>query len=77
MAEHLDPVIDLEAKAEAAYEAMYEAGDLRAAGVCFSEAKELFRDAIEVASSVGATVKIARLEARLAHLKAVFRSQFS
>jgi hypothetical protein len=68
---------DLEAKAEAAYDAMYEAHSPSGAGVCYSDAKEFFYDAIGLARRMGREADLARLEARLAHVKAVFRSQFT
>ncbi len=67
---------DLEAKAERAYDAMYEARDNSAAAV-YSDAKEYFRDAIGLSHRIGATGDAERLMQRLAHVKAVFRSQFT
>ncbi|MDZ4741417.1 MAG: hypothetical protein SGJ03_16155 [Alphaproteobacteria bacterium] len=67
----------LEAMAEAAYDAMYEAHSKSGAGVCYSDAKDYFREAIAVAGRLGATEDVVRLEARLLHVKAVFRSQFT
>ena len=67
---------ELESKAEAAYDAMYDAHDPSAAGVCYSDAKEFFYEALSLARRMGAAGDIARLEARLAHVKAVYRSQF-
>jgi hypothetical protein len=65
---------ELERRAEAHYDAMYEtrypAGD-------FASAKDAFGDAIALAHRVGDEVTAKRLEARLEHIKAVFRSQFS
>ena len=68
---------DLEARAEQAYDAMYEARDKSAATVCYSDAKEYFRDAIGLSRRIGATGDAERLMQRLAHVKAVFRSQFT
>ena len=67
----------LETKAEAAYDAMYDAHDPSAAGVCYSDAKEFFYEALGMARRIGAAGEFARLEARLAHVKAVYRSQFT
>ena len=67
----------LEALAERAYDEMYETHNQSAAAACYSEAKECFREAIAVAQRIGALDDVARLEARLAHVKAVFRSQFT
>ena len=43
----------------------------------YSDAKEAPRDAIALARRLGQGQVTTRLEARLAHIKAVFRSQFS
>ena len=67
----------LEKMAEAAYDAMYEAHSPSAAGVFYSDAKDFFHEAIAIARRLGALEDLARLEARLAHVKAVFRSQFT
>jgi hypothetical protein len=67
----------LEAEAEAAYAKMYDARNPSEAGVCYSDAKEALYDAIGLARSLGQADETARLEARLAHIKAVFRSQFA
>ncbi|MEQ1610385.1 MAG: hypothetical protein ABL956_15675 [Hyphomonadaceae bacterium] len=68
---------DLEARAEQAYDAMYEARDNSAAMVCYSDAKEYFRDAIGLSHRIGSAGDAERLMQRLAHVKAVFRSQFT
>ena len=68
---------ELERQAEAAYDAMYDAHNPSAAGVCYSDAKEYFYDAIGLARRLGDADGVVRLEARLAHVKAVFRSQFT
>ena len=52
---------DLEAKAEQAYDAMYEARDNSAATVCYSDAKEYFRDAIGLSHRIGAAGDAERL----------------
>jgi hypothetical protein len=77
MSDEMALLRELEAKAEAAYDAMYEAHSPNAAGVCYSDAKEFFYDAIGLARRLGVAADLARLEARLAHVKAVFRSQFT
>jgi hypothetical protein len=77
MADDASLVRELEAKAEAAYDAMYEAHNPSEAGACYSDAKERFYDAIGLARRRGAIGDVVRLEARLAHVKAVFRSQFT
>ena len=67
----------LEAQAEAAYDKMYGAAHSTEAAARYSDAKEALRDAIALARRLGQGAEVIRLEARLAHIKAVFRSQFS
>jgi hypothetical protein len=66
-----------EAQAEAAYDKMYDATSSTEAAARYSDAKEAMRDAIGLARRLGLGAVADRLEARLAHIKAVFRSQFS
>jgi hypothetical protein len=66
----------LEAQAEDAYTRMYDAG-FRGAAVCYSDAKEFLYDAIGLARRLGKLEEADRLLCRLAHIKAVFRSQFT
>jgi hypothetical protein len=66
----------LEAQAEEAYDRMYDAGYSGATG-CYSDAKEFLYDAIGLANRLGLTDEAERLSNRLAHIKAVFRSQFT
>lgn len=61
---------------EAAYDQMYEAVSAASATACYSDAKEAFHDAIRAARDLGLEAEAADLEARLDHIKAVFRSQF-
>jgi len=77
MADDAGRMRELEALAEGAYDAMYDTHDRSGAAACYSDAKDFFREAIAVARSIGAADDVARLEARLAHVKAVFRSQFT
>jgi hypothetical protein len=67
---------ELEAQAEAAYTEMYDARDATEAAAHYSNAKEALYDAIGLARRLGKANVATRLEARLAHIKAVFRSQF-
>jgi hypothetical protein len=67
----------LEAVAEAAYDEMYDAGSPSGAAAFYSEAKDALTDAITLARKLGRAEDVARLEKRLAHIKAVFRSQFT
>lgn len=60
---------------EKAYDQMYEAhGSVTG---LYSDAKEAFYDAISIANELGLKEESEALEKRLAHIKAVFRSQFS
>jgi hypothetical protein len=72
--EPLDGLPELERLAEAYYDAMY---DSRYPAGEYANAKDAFRDAIALARELGDTKAVERLEARLAHVKAVFRSQFT
>jgi UDP-3-O-acyl-N-acetylglucosamine deacetylase len=65
---------ELERLGEAHYDAMYDARNPTAD---YANAKDAFRDAIALARTIGETTTVERLQARLAHIKAVFRSQFS
>jgi hypothetical protein len=67
----------LEAQAETAYDQMYDAMSSTDAAARYSDAKEALADAIALARRLGQDAAVTRLEARLAHIKAVFRSQFS
>jgi hypothetical protein len=73
----LERLAFLERQAEEAYDAMYEAHSPSHAGACYSEAKEALYSAIAIAKQLGADDAVKRLQARLAHIKAVFRSQFT
>jgi len=67
----------LEEFAEAAYDKMYDAGSPSGATALYSDAKEALADAIALARRLGRAEDVTRLEERLAHIKAVFRSQFT
>jgi hypothetical protein len=67
----------LEAFAEAAYDKMYDAGSPSGAAALYSDAKEALADAIGLARRLRRAEDVTRLENRLAHIKAVFRSQFT
>jgi hypothetical protein len=66
---------ELEAQAELAYAEMYD--NPTAAAARYSDAKEALYDAIGLAQRLGKMDVASRLDARLAHIKAVFRSQFA
>lgn len=57
------------------YDQMYESG--RGANRCYSNAKDAFYDAIGLANELGMKEYADELSKRLAHIKAVFRSQFT
>jgi len=63
--------------AEQAYDGMYEAHSHSQATARYSDAKEALYDAIAHARALGLAAQAEALEQRLAHIKAVFRSQFS
>jgi hypothetical protein len=67
----------LKALGEKAYDDMYEAHSPSGATACYSDAKECFYDAIGLANSLGLKDEAEALSKRLAHIKAVFRSQFT
>ena len=69
-----EQVAQLERWGEEAYDRMY---DTRSPSGDYSEAKENFHAAIALAKELGLTEQAARLEKRLTHIKAVFRSQFN
>jgi len=64
------------AQGEKAYDDMYEAHSFSQAGVCYSDAKEFFYEAIKLAEELGMTEEAATIGKRLEHIKAVFRKQF-
>ena len=64
----------MEALAEKAYDEMYEA---RSPAGSYSDLKDYFAEAIGVAERAGLTADAERLRKRLAHCKAVYRSQFT
>lgn len=59
------------------YDDMYEAHSSSGATACYSDAKECFYDAIALARRLGLEEETEAIEKRLAHIKAVFRSQFA
>jgi hypothetical protein len=73
----LEQLEHLKAMGEKYYDDMYEAHSPSGANVCYSDAKECFWDAIGLAERLGLKEEAAALSARLAHIKAVFRSQFT
>lgn len=68
-------MVRLEALAEAAHEAMYEAR-LRGARGCYEEARAHFSGAIEAAQRAGLHEEAARLKRRRDHVARVYNSQF-
>lgn len=66
----------IERRAEDAYDEMYEAHDWTTAAARYSDAKEFLYDAIGLAERLGESETVHRLQARLEHIKAVYRAQF-
>jgi len=66
----------LEAQAEQAYSAMYEARPGSDLAARYSDAKEFLHDAIGLAHRLGQAEEAERLAQRLAEIKTVFRRQF-
>ena len=64
----------LKAEAEKAYDGMY---DSRYPTGDYADAKDWFLESIKYAGENGFTEEAEALEKRLAHVKAVFRSQFT
>jgi hypothetical protein len=73
----LDHLAHLKAMGEKAYDEMYDAYPPNAATALYSDAKECYYDAIGLARRLGLEEETKALEARLAHIKAVFRNQFT
>jgi hypothetical protein len=67
----------LKAMGEKAYDDMYEAHSSNDANARYSDAKECFYDAIGLANQLELKEEADALHQRLAHIKAVFRSQFT
>ena len=65
----------LVAQAEQAYDAMYEAP--HGTSGHYSDAKEFYGEAISFAEVLGLKDKADEMRRRLAHIKAVYRSQFT
>lgn len=65
----------LHALGEKYYDQMYESR--HGANGCYSSAKDAFYDAIGLANELGMKEEAEALSKRLAHIKAVFRSQFT
>lgn len=73
----LEQLAHLKAMGEKAYDDMYEAHSSSGATASYSDAKECYYDAIGLANRLGLKEEAEALHARLAHIKAVFRSQFT
>ena len=73
----LEQLAHLKAMGEKAYDDMYEAHSPTSATACYSDAKECFCDAIGLANRLGLKEESEALSTRLAHIKTVFRSQFT
>ena len=66
----------LEAQAEQAYSAMYEARPGSDLAARYSDTKEFLHDAIGLARRLGQVEEAERLSQRLMEIKTVFRRQF-
>jgi hypothetical protein len=73
----LGEMAELEARGEKAYGDMYEAHGWTAAGGCYEDVTDYFARAIGLAERAGFTEEARRLEARLDHIRKVYRHQFS
>lgn len=71
----MDQLRGCTAVGEKAYDQMYETHGSPTG--LYSDTKEAFYDAIRIANDLGLTQEADALSKRLAHIKAVFRSQFS
>jgi uncharacterized protein len=67
----------LETRAGEAYDRMYDAPDSTVAAGSYANAKDFLQDALALARRLKRHDRVTRLQARLDHIKAVFRSQFS
>lgn len=65
-----------EAYAEWSYTMMYETASSTTASARYSDAKEAFSEAIRLATELGRTADVDRLEKRRQHVQDVYRSQF-
>ena len=70
-----DRLRQLKALGEKYYDQMYESG--RGSTGCYSNAKDAYYSAITLATEMGMKEEADALSSRLAHIKAVFRSQFT
>jgi len=66
----------LEAQAEEAYAAMYDAPTGSALAARYNDTKEFLHDAIGLARRLGHAAAAERLSLRLAEIKTIYRSQF-
>jgi hypothetical protein len=67
----------LKALGEKAYDDMYEVHSQHDVNACYRDAKDCFYDAIGLAGRLGLKEEADALSERLAHIKAVYRSQFA
>jgi hypothetical protein len=65
----------LKARAEEIYEEMFEASSPAAAGAYFSEVKEIFFTAVNLAKEMGLEDEVMDIRKRLEHIKSVYESQ--
>lgn len=65
----------LKARAEEIYDEMYEASGPAAAGAYFSEIKEIFFTAVNLAKEMGLEDEVMDIRKRLEHIRSVYESQ--
>jgi uncharacterized protein YicC (UPF0701 family) len=73
----LGEIAELEARGEKAYSDMYDTYSSTAASGCYEDVTDYFARAIGLAERAGMRDEAQRLEARLAQMRGVYRSQFS
>jgi len=74
--EKLGEMLAAEVNGELAYDAMYDAIRPTTATARYSDLKDYMGRAVYLAKELGLEEDAKRLDARLEHMKAVFRSQF-
>jgi hypothetical protein len=70
----LEQLAEYETLAERAYDDMYDSASPAA---CYSDLKDYFASAIDVANRAGLREEVERLTKRLDHCREVYRRQFS
>jgi len=73
----LERLARLKAMGEKAYDDMYEVHSQHDVNSCYRDAKDYYYDAIGLARELGLNEEFDAMSKRLAHIKAVYRSQFA